>query len=84
MIRSRTAMVTRYNANQTVPRSSRVSRPYCSRRHALAKIDAMEAAIGMPQTRKLATPISVQSARSPAELPKASRTRSVSGCSRPN
>ena len=59
-------------------------RPNSSRRHAFANIPAIEIDIGIPHTRKLATPMIVQVECNDDELPNAARTRSVSGWCTPN
>ncbi|WP_418002932.1 hypothetical protein ACNO8X_23420 [Mycobacterium sp. PDNC021] len=83
-MRSRTPIIVRYSTNHVTPRHSLPPQPKGSRRHALAKIPAMVIDIGMPQTRKLATPKNVQLDRRPDARPKAARTWSVSGDTRPS
>ncbi|WP_163692711.1 hypothetical protein [Mycolicibacterium phocaicum] len=83
-IRSRTPIIVRYRTNHVTPRHNLPPQPNGSRRQALAKMPAMVIDIGMPHTRKLATPKNVQLDRRPDARPKAARTWSVSGDARPS
>ena len=74
----------RYSANHATPRHSLPRSPNCSRRQAFANIPAIMMPIGMPQTRKPATPMNVQLDFSADECPKAERTWSDAGWARPS